>query len=55
MSFVSLSVSLWNDLAFPVSDGVRLAGFKSMANAFVWPMLLYPYYSLLLFFPFSSS
>ena len=27
------SVSLWNDLANPVFDGVGLAGFKSRANA----------------------
>ena len=29
-----LSVSLWNDLADPVFDGVGLAGSKSRANAF---------------------
>ena len=45
-SFIPLSVSLWNDLANPVIDGVGLAGFKSKANAF--------FYSLLLFFFFSS-
>ena len=28
--------------------------FKSMANASYWPKLLYPYYSILLFFPFYS-
>ena len=28
-TFVPLSVSHWNDLADPVFDGVRLAGFKS--------------------------
>ena len=33
-TFISLSVSLWNDLANPVFDGVGLAGFKSRANAF---------------------
>ena len=33
--FVSLSVSLWNYLAYPIFDGVRLAGFKSRANAFL--------------------
>ena len=49
-----LSVSFWTDLADPVFDGVGLVGFKSRANAFLWPKLLYPYYSLLLFFPFSS-
>ena len=30
----SLSVSLWNDLADPVFEGVGLAGFKSRANVF---------------------
>ena len=34
-TFVPLSVSLWNDLGDPVFDGVRLAGFKSRANAFL--------------------
>ena len=34
-SFVSLSVSLWNDLSDPVFDGVGLTGFKSRANAFL--------------------
>ena len=34
-SFVSLSVSLWNDLSDPVFDGVGLAGFISRASAFV--------------------
>ena len=29
MTFITLSVSLWNDLANPVFDGVGLAGFKS--------------------------
>ena len=32
-SFVLLSVSLWNDLADPVFDGVGLADYKSRANA----------------------
>ena len=31
-TFIPLSVSLWNDFANPVFDGVGLAGFKS-ANA----------------------
>ena len=35
ITFISLSVSLWNDLADSVFDGVRLAGFKSRANAFL--------------------
>ena len=33
-TFISLSVSLWNDLVNAVFDGVGLAGFKSRANAF---------------------
>ena len=33
-TFVLISVSLWNDLADPMFDGVGLAGFKSRANAF---------------------
>ena len=35
ITFIPLSVSLWNGLANPVFDGVRLAGFKSIANAFL--------------------
>ena len=53
-TFVPFSVSLWNDLAYLVFDDVRLAGFKSRANVFDWRKLLYLYYSLLLFFSFSS-
>ena len=34
-TFIPLTVSLWNDLANPVFDGVRLAGFKSRSNAFL--------------------
>ena len=34
-TFVLLSVSLWNDLADPVFDGVGLAGLKSKANDFL--------------------
>ena len=34
MTFIPLSVSLWNDLANPF-DGVGLSGFKSRANAFL--------------------
>ena len=33
MTFISLSVSLWKELANPVFDDVGLAGFKSTANA----------------------
>ena len=32
-TFIPFSVSLWNDLANSVFDGVGLAGFKSRANA----------------------
>ena len=32
-TFITFSVSLWNDLANPVFDGVGLVGFKSRANA----------------------
>ena len=32
-AFIPFSVSLWNELADPVFDGVGLAGFKSRANA----------------------
>ena len=32
-NLIPLSMSLWNDLADPVFDGGRLAGFKSRANA----------------------
>ena len=34
-NFVGLSVSIWNDLADPVFDGVGLASFKSKANDFL--------------------
>ena len=34
-TFVPLLVSLWNALSYPVFDGVRLADFKSRANAFL--------------------
>ena len=34
-TFIPISVSLWNDLADPVFDGVGLAGIKSNANAFL--------------------
>ena len=34
-TFILLSVSLWNDLANLVFDGVGLASFKGRANAFL--------------------
>ena len=35
MTFVPLSVSLWNDLVDPVFDGAGLAGLKSRVNVFL--------------------
>ena len=35
MTCISLSVSLWNDLSDPVFDGVKPAGFKSIANSYL--------------------
>ena len=43
-TFIPFSVSLWNELANPVFDGVGLAGFKSTANA---SLLAYAALSLL--------
>ena len=34
-TFILLSVSLWNDLANPIFNGVGPAGFKSRANVFL--------------------
>ena len=48
-TFVPFKVSLWKDLAGPVTDGVVLASFKTRVNDFYWPKLLYLCYSLLLF------
>ena len=48
-TFIPLSVSLCNDLAHPVLNGVELVGLKSSVNALGWPMLFYPDYSRLLF------
>ena len=51
--FIPLAVSLWNDVANPVFDGVGLAGFKSRANPmlFYWPKLL----PTIIFYSFSLS
>ena len=32
MTFINISVSLWNDFADPVFDGAGLAGFKGRAS-----------------------
>ena len=52
-TFIPLSVSLWNDLADPVFDGVGLAGLKSRANTVLLAQLLAPFLSFTVF-PFSS-
>ena len=53
-TFISLSVSLCNDLVDPVFDGVGLAGFKSRSNAFLLAQQLLLFclhmFSLSLFF-----
>ena len=54
MTFIRLSVSMYNDIADPVFDGVGLAGFKSRANTIYWPKLLYPFLSSTIFPPFIS-
>ena len=54
-TFVPLLVSLWNDLSWPRIRWCGTGGFQERVLCFFyWPKLLYPYYSLLLFFPFSS-
>ena len=52
-TFISLSVSLWNDLCGPVFDGVGLAGFKSRANALLLAKLL-SHFLMPAVFPFIS-
>ena len=36
-TFITISVSPWNDLVDPLFDGVGLAGLSSRSNAFCWP------------------
>ena len=53
MTFVLLSVSLWNDLADPVFNGVGLARLKSRSNIFFClscsiPNIVYYYFFLYL-------
>ena len=52
--FIPLSVSLWNDLAAPVSGGVGRRISRAGPMIFYWHKLLYPYCSLLQFILFSS-
>ena len=54
-TFVSLSVSLQNDLVDPIFDFVRLVGFKSRSNAFLLAQLLSPFLSNYFPFLFFSS
>ena len=42
-------MSLWNDLADPVFDGVGLASFRSRANAFLLPLAALSIWSSTLF------
>ena len=35
MTFILITVSVWNDLTDPVFDGVLLAGFNSRVNTFL--------------------
>ena len=51
-TFIPFSVSLWNDLANPVFDGVGLAGFKSRANDSLLAALSLLY---IVFYSFSLS
>ena len=41
-TFIPLSVSLWNDLANHVFDGVRLAVSRAGPMLFYWPMMPIP-------------
>ena len=41
-TFIRLSVSLWNDLADPVFDGMQLVGFESMVNFILLAQMLAP-------------
>ena len=52
-TFIPLLVPLWNDLADSVFAGVRLAGFKSMANAFFISLSCSIFFCLYYFSPFS--
>ena len=40
-SFISFSVSLWNDLADPVFDGVGLGGFTEQGVFYCFPFLFF--------------
>ena len=42
LTFIRLSVSLWNDLPDPVFDGVGLASSNSRSDFLYWPTVLVP-------------
>ena len=48
-TFIPFSVSLWNDLADPVFDGVGLRVSRAGPMLFYWPKQLNPYYFSLSF------
>ena len=52
MTFIPFSLSLWNDLAFSTVWDWRVS--RAGPMLLYWPKMLYPCYSLLLFFNFSS-
>ena len=53
ITFIPLSVSLWNDLGDPVFNCVVLSSFKSKANFFYWPSCSLPFCLLLFSYLFS--
>ena len=52
-TFIPLSVSLWNDLANPVFDGVIRAGFKRTANDLLFSEAARSFF-VIYYFPFLS-
>ena len=53
-TFIPFSVTLWNDLLTAYSMVWDWRVSRAWPMLLYWHKLLYPYYSLLLFFPFSS-
>ena len=49
MTFLPLSETLWNDLAYPVFDSLGLLGFKNMDNSFLFAVYCLFSVCLLLF------
>ena len=52
-TFITLSVSLWNDLLTPYSMVWDWRVSRAEPMLFHWRKLLYPYYNLILFSPYS--